>query len=306
MKSIGRLQERSFWSVGVEPGCVKLRAPMRRAGLAVVVLAVYAWLRSPSTPLPRPAIEEDMPAAQEVAVADAPKTIEELRARIAKVIEREHIAGATFALVDRDGPIYVGGVGVRDRATRAPMTSDTAFRVGSLSKSVIALGVMRLVDQGKLDVDRPLREILPDRRDRQPVGGDRAGHARAVPRAHRRARRHAVQRDLHRRRSVCPCATRSRSTRGRGGSAGGRARAMRTRTSATRSRRARSRSRAASRSTSTCAARSSRRWASPTPTSAAPARSPSRLASGYMDDDDADRVPAVRAPSRGRAARVGG
>src|SRR5262249_26884957 len=36
------------------------------------------------------------------------------------------------------------------------------FRVGSLSKSVVALGVMRLVDQGKLDLDRPLREILPD------------------------------------------------------------------------------------------------------------------------------------------------
>jgi CubicO group peptidase (beta-lactamase class C family) len=135
---------------------------MRRAGLALVVLAAYACLRWPSTPVPRPAIEEDMPAAQDVALADAPKTIEELRARIAKVIEREHIAGAAFALVDRNGPIYVGGVGVRDRAAGAPMTSDTAFRVGSLSKSVIALGVMRLVDQGKLDVDRPLREIVPD------------------------------------------------------------------------------------------------------------------------------------------------
>ena len=100
--------------------------------------------------------------ASQLALADAPATIEELRARIAEVLEREHIAGATFALVGRHGPIYVGGVGVRDRATRAPMTSDTAFRVGSLSKSVIALGVMRLVDQGKLDVDRPLREIVPD------------------------------------------------------------------------------------------------------------------------------------------------
>src|SRR3954470_23294340 len=110
---------------------------MRRAGLAIVVLALYAWLRGSSTPAPRAAIEEDMPTAQDVAVAEAPKTIEELRARIATVLEREHIAGATFALVDRNGPIYVGGVGLRDRAAQAPMTSDTAFRVGSLSKSVI-------------------------------------------------------------------------------------------------------------------------------------------------------------------------
>ncbi|HET7502976.1 MAG TPA: serine hydrolase domain-containing protein [Kofleriaceae bacterium] len=70
--------------------------------------------------------------------------------------------GAAIALVDRDGPLWVGGVGVRDRLTQAPMDADTVFRVGSLSKSVVALGVMRLVDQGKLDLDRPLREILPD------------------------------------------------------------------------------------------------------------------------------------------------
>ena len=93
---------------------------------------------------------------------DAPGSIDELRARIATVLEREHIAGAAFALVGRDGPIYVGGIGERDRATHAPVTADTAFRVGSLSKTVIALAVMRLADQGKLDLDRPLRELLPD------------------------------------------------------------------------------------------------------------------------------------------------
>jgi CubicO group peptidase (beta-lactamase class C family) len=135
---------------------------MRRAVLAIVVVAVYgcvAWLRVPA---PRSPIDEDMPTAPELAATDAPRTIEELRARIANVLDHEHIAGAAFAIVGRGGPVYVGGVGVRDRASQAPMTRDTAFRVGSMSKSVIALGVMRLVDQGKLDIDRPLREIVPD------------------------------------------------------------------------------------------------------------------------------------------------
>src|ERR1700742_1308327 len=135
---------------------------MRRGVLAIVILVTYACLHWLAAPMPRAAIDEDMAAAQDVAIGDAPKSIAELRARIEKVIEREHIAGATFALVGTDGPIYVGGIGLRDRASAAPMTSDTAFRVGSLSKSVIALAVMRLVDQGKLDVDRPLREIVPD------------------------------------------------------------------------------------------------------------------------------------------------
>ena len=84
------------------------------------------------------------------------------RAGSPRILEREHVPGAAFAIVSRDGPVWVGGIGVRDRATGAPMDADTVFRVGSLSKSIIALGVMRLVDQGKLDLDRPLREILPD------------------------------------------------------------------------------------------------------------------------------------------------
>src|SRR3569832_318100 len=109
---------------------------MRRVALAVVVLAAYAglaWLRGPAP-----------------------------RSPIAKGLDEEHVAGAAFALIGRDGLTYVGGVGVRDRASRAPMMPDTAFRVGSMSKSVIALGVMRLVEQGKLDLDRPLRELVPD------------------------------------------------------------------------------------------------------------------------------------------------
>jgi CubicO group peptidase (beta-lactamase class C family) len=138
---------------------------VRRALLPLALSAAYVVVHCiprDATPLPA-AIDEAMPqAAESYVVADAPRTIEELRERLAKVLAHENLSGAAFSLVDRNGPIYVGGLGVRDRATGEPVEVDTVFRVGSLSKSVIALGVMRLVDQGKLDVDRPLREIVPD------------------------------------------------------------------------------------------------------------------------------------------------
>jgi CubicO group peptidase (beta-lactamase class C family) len=111
---------------------------------------------------PRPAVAHAGDPEHAVDAIAAPASLTELRARIEELLAREHVAGAAVALVGRDGPIWVGGVGVRDRATRAPMAADTAFRVGSLSKSIIALGVMRLADAGRLDVDRPLRELLPD------------------------------------------------------------------------------------------------------------------------------------------------
>jgi CubicO group peptidase (beta-lactamase class C family) len=136
----------------------------RRALLPMVLLAAYAYVHcAPHSSSMRSVIDDEMPQAQGVlAVADAPTSIEELRRRIEKIIEREHISGVAIALLGRDGPLWLGGVGVRDRETRAPMDADTVFRVGSLTKSIVALGVMRLADQGKLDIDRPLREILPD------------------------------------------------------------------------------------------------------------------------------------------------
>ena len=113
-------------------------------------------------PSERSAVDDDMPRAPyALTVADAPKSIAELRRRIEAILEHDHLPGVAIALIHRDGPIWSGGIGVRDRDTRAPMESNTVFRVGSLSKSIIALAVMRLVDQGKLDVDRPLRELLP-------------------------------------------------------------------------------------------------------------------------------------------------
>lgn len=127
----------------------------------VLLVAWFGVVRSPSSPL---VIEHPMPrAGHTLAVADdVPETIEELRARIAAVIARDNIHGVGVALVGRDGPIWVGGVGVRDAKTRAPVEAETAFRVGSLSKSIVALGVMKLVDEGRLDLHRPLREIVPD------------------------------------------------------------------------------------------------------------------------------------------------
>lgn len=136
----------------------------RRGIVPIFILGAYAYLScAPRAPGPRSVVEQDMPHAEyTLAVADAPKSIAELRRRIEAILERDHLPGITIALVGRDGPIWVGGIGERDQETHAPMEANTAFRVGSLSKTIVALAVMRLADQGRLDIDRPLRELLPD------------------------------------------------------------------------------------------------------------------------------------------------
>src|SRR3954469_13371897 len=60
-------------------------------------------------------------------------------------------AWATF---DRAGLAASGTSGLADRAHRRGMTIDSPARIASISKLVVALGVMRLVEQGRLDLDR--------------------------------------------------------------------------------------------------------------------------------------------------------
>src|ERR1043166_1269808 len=113
--------------------------------LAVIVggaTALFALRAPPEIP---PLLDEEQ--SVQLPIVAAPASIEELRARIRAVRAREGVPGVGIALVSRDGPIWIGGVGVADETTRAPVDGDTVFRVGSITKSVVALGVMRLVEQ---------------------------------------------------------------------------------------------------------------------------------------------------------------
>ena len=66
-------------------------------------------------------------------------------------------AWATF---DRDGVTASGASGLADRARGRALTIDDPVRIASISKLVVALGVMRLVEQGRLDLDQDVSEWL--------------------------------------------------------------------------------------------------------------------------------------------------
>ncbi len=140
------------------------RARRLSLGLLLLVLVAVGATSAASAPTgSTPVLDESalMQATLDGASLVAPTTIEQLQARIAAVLEREGVPGVGLALVDREGLRWAGGVGVADLTTGRPVDADTQFRVASITKSVVALGVMRLVEQGRLDLDQPLRELMP-------------------------------------------------------------------------------------------------------------------------------------------------
>ena len=103
-----------------------------------------------------------------------PLTAERLAAHVAwltdnvpGLMQRFRVPGVSIAIV-RDGHVaWSRGFGVRDVRDRAPVTIDTIFESGSLSKPAFAMLAMQLVQDGRLDPDRPLvdylgRDYLPD------------------------------------------------------------------------------------------------------------------------------------------------
>jgi CubicO group peptidase (beta-lactamase class C family) len=88
-------------------------------------------------------------------------TEEALSKDIPALMEKAGVPGLSISVI-RDGKaVWTDGFGVRSEETKKPVTNDTMFNVGSLSKPVFAYGVLKLVDAGKLKLDEPLAPYLP-------------------------------------------------------------------------------------------------------------------------------------------------
>jgi len=68
--------------------------------------------------------------------------------------------GLAVALIRNGAVVWMKGYGFADVAAARPITPDTAFNVGSLSKTATAWGVMRLVERGKIELDQPVDAYL--------------------------------------------------------------------------------------------------------------------------------------------------
>ncbi len=90
----------------------------------------------------------------------AKQAIEKLQKDIPVLMQKADIPGLSVAVI-RDGKVvWTGSYGVMNAETGKPVTSQTVFEAASLSKCVFAYGVLKLVDEGKLNLDTPLNKYL--------------------------------------------------------------------------------------------------------------------------------------------------
>lgn len=90
------------------------------------------------------------------------QSIDELRQQIEKILKDGHTNGVAIAIVYKDGPEWVTGLGIADVKSNRPATADTLFRIGSTSKAFASLSILLLQDQGKLSLEDPVHKLAPD------------------------------------------------------------------------------------------------------------------------------------------------
>jgi CubicO group peptidase (beta-lactamase class C family) len=80
---------------------------------------------------------------------------------IAREMEVQKIPGLALGIVYKGNLLYAKGYGKANIENEVPATPDSVFAIASVSKPIIALGVARLVEQGKLRFDDPIAKYLP-------------------------------------------------------------------------------------------------------------------------------------------------
>ncbi|GAC1517221.1 MAG: hypothetical protein NVS1B4_16620 [Gemmatimonadaceae bacterium] len=138
------------WSAGA-------RRRLRLALLALVSLGFWGCVRRPTPFVPPSAL-------------GAPDSLE---AVIGAILRTARTPGAAVAVVRNGRLAWSRGYGLADIERSTPVTDSTIFQVASISKSVSAWGVLRLADDGHLDLDLPVDALTS--RWHLPASGFAAG-----------------------------------------------------------------------------------------------------------------------------------
>jgi len=73
-----------------------------------------------------------------------------------------HVPGLVYGIVAEGRLVHVGTLGVQDLESRRPVTTDTLFRIASMTKAFTALTVLKLRDDGQLRLDAPAADYVPE------------------------------------------------------------------------------------------------------------------------------------------------
>ena len=119
------------------------------------VLALFALFTTPSLALAqKPSAKSDE--------LPHPKSLEEFQSAAKKVLDAEQVPGTGIALVSNGQILWCGGIGKADLSQNRDVACNTEFRVGSISKTFVSLALLKLEEEGRINLQSRLQDVAPD------------------------------------------------------------------------------------------------------------------------------------------------
>lgn len=84
-----------------------------------------------------------------------------IHSKLAKIEQSKQLPGFAVGIVTKDSILYQQGFGYANLATHTKFTTHTVQNIGSISKTLIAVAIMQLIDEGKLSLNTEINSILP-------------------------------------------------------------------------------------------------------------------------------------------------
>jgi len=91
-----------------------------------------------------------------------PKSLEEFQSAAKKILDAEHVPGAGIALISNGQVLWCGGIGKADLAQNRDIACDTEFRAGSISKTFVSLALLKLEEEGRINLQSRLQDVAPE------------------------------------------------------------------------------------------------------------------------------------------------
>jgi CubicO group peptidase (beta-lactamase class C family) len=89
------------------------------------------------------------------------RRLERIRPAMQSYIDRGVYAGLTTLIARRGKVVYAGQFGWRDREAQSPMSADTIFRLYSMTKPIVCVGLMTLLEEARFTLLDPLAKYIP-------------------------------------------------------------------------------------------------------------------------------------------------
>lgn len=119
------------------------------AGVVSLISASVAWAQA-------------LPTAEPESVGMSAERLDRIEQVFGEAIESGELPGAVM-MVARDGQlVYSAALGSQDQAAGTPMSEDSIFRIYSMTKPLVSVAAMILMEEGKLQLTDPVSKFLPE------------------------------------------------------------------------------------------------------------------------------------------------